>query len=97
MIKPIITSLLFALSVPAFAIDDHDEAKHLLDTGNILPLKTILQKARKIQTGRIIEVELETKHDKKIYEIELLTSDGKVLELKFNAQTGEHLSTENED
>lgn len=81
----------------AYADDDHDQAKRLMDAGDILPLKVILQKARKTHQGKVLEVELEKKKGIKIYEIELLTSDGQVIELKFNAHTGEHLSTEIED
>ena len=97
MIKLIFCSLLIVFSVTTFASDDHDEAKHLLETGEILALEAILEKVRLVQSGTIIEVELEKDHGKIIYEIELLISDGKVLELKFDAKTGEHLSTEIED
>jgi len=97
IINLIAISLLTAVSSIADADDDHDKAKRLMDEGNILPLKIILQKAREIHHGKIIEVELENKKDKKIYEVELLTPEGSVIELKFNARTGEHLSTEKED
>lgn len=90
-------SILSAVSTMSFADEDHDRAKRLVDTGDILPLEIILQKAQKIQTGKILEVDLENKKGNKIYEIELLTSDGSIIELKFNARTGEHLSTEKED
>ena len=84
-------------SANLFADDDHDEAKHLVESGDILALEIILKKARKIQSGKVLEVELETKKGRKIYEIELLSSDGRVFELKFDAKTGKHLSTEKED
>lgn len=87
--------MLFSASL--FADDDHDEAKHLVESGDILALELILQKAREIQSGKVLEVELETKKGKKIYEIELLSSDGRVFELKFDAKTGKHLSTEKEN
>lgn len=97
MIKIITACLLINLSALAFASDDHDKAKRLFDTGDILALQVVLEKARNIQAGKIIEVELESSHGKYIYEIELLTPEGKVLELKFDAKTGKHLSTEDED
>lgn len=96
--KFIITSLLIILSIPLFADDDdHDEAKRLVESGEILALEVVLKKARKIQAGKVLEVELETKKDKKIYEIELLSPDGIVFELKFDARTGKHISTEKEN
>ena len=90
-------SLLVVLSVPLYADDDHDEAKRLLESGDILALEVILKKAREIQPGKVLEVELERKKDKHIYEIELLNSEGSVFELKFDAKTGKHLSTEKEN
>ena len=90
-------SLLACASVSAYADDDHEKAKRLLESGDILALETILQKVRTIQPGKVLEVELETEKDQNVYEIELLTSDGKILELLFDARTGEHISTKNED
>ncbi len=83
--------------MPLYADDDNDEAKRLVESGEILELEVVLQKAREIQTGKILEVELEKKAGKIIYEIELLTPNGTVFELKFDAKTGKHLSTEKED
>lgn len=90
-------SLLACASISAYADDDHEKAKRLLESGDILALETVLQNARAIQPGKILEVELETEKGQKIYEIELLTSDGQILELLFDARTGEHISTKEED
>ena len=88
-------TLLFCFSILAQADYgyDHDRAKLLLETGEILPLQVILEKSRKIQEGRILEVELENKGALLLYEIELLLSNGQVVELLFDAKTGKHLST----
>ena len=88
---------LTGVCIPAFADNDHEEARRLLESGDILSLESVLQKARAIQPGKILEVELETEKNQKVYEIELLTSDGRLLELLFDARTGKHLSTEVED
>lgn len=77
--------------------NDHIRAKELLDGGNILSLEIILQKARDQYPGKILEIELEKKNNQLVYEIELLTTNGKVLELLFNAKTGHLISTEEED
>ena len=89
--------VLFSAALTGYADDDHDRAKKLLDAGDILPLESILIKARERQPGKILEIELETEDNKLVYEIELLTPDGKVLELLFDARTGQHISTEEED
>ena len=98
-IKLIITGLLIIFSIPLFADADvdHDEAKRLVESGEILALEVVLKKAREIQAGKVLEVELESKKNKYIYEIELLNADGTVFELKFDARTGKHLSTEKEN
>ena len=97
MIKIILILSLITCSRFAAASDDHDRAKRLLDSGDILPLETILKKVRAIQPGKILEVEFETEHGQKIYEIEILEADGEVVELKIDATTGKHLSTEIEN
>lgn len=76
---------------------DHDRAKNLLDRGNILPLQSILDKAYKLYPGKILEVELETEDHMLVYELELLLDNGHVVELLFDATTGQHISTEKED
>jgi hypothetical protein len=45
----------------AQADDDHIEAKHLLDAGEILPLESILKNVRDKFPGKILEVKLERK------------------------------------
>jgi len=96
MTKYILTFALIVCSSMTIASDDHDQAKQLLDSGDILPLETILKKVRSIQPGKILDLELEREDGQIIYEIELLTTSGSVLELKINAQSGELLSTEEE-
>lgn len=97
ILKLILFGLFITFSISLYADDDHEEAKRLVESGEILALEDVLKSARKIQPGKVLEVELETKKGKKIYEIELLNSDGIVFELKFDAKTGKHLSTEKED
>jgi len=96
MIKHILSIVLIICSSAATADDDHDQAKQLLDSGDILPLEIILKKVRSIQPGKILDLELEKEDGQIIYEIELLTTSGSVFELKINAKTAELISTEKE-
>ena len=96
-LKYITTSLLLIISFSIYADIDHDDAKKLVESGEILSLEKILVEARKIQSGKVLEVELEKKDGLTIYEVELLNSQGIIFELKFDAETGKHLSTEKED
>lgn len=81
----------------AHADSDYLDARRLVEAGDILPLATILQKAREIRQGKVLEVELETKNNLIIYEIELLTGDGIVLELLLNARTGHLIQIKEDD
>ena len=77
--------------------DGHREAQRLLESGAILPLETVLEKARSTQPGRILEVELEREGSRFIYEIELLDEAGVVWELELDAVSGELVKKEKED
>jgi len=68
---------------------DQDEALRLRQKGLILPLEQLLQQALDRYPGaKLLEAELEEKHDVYIYEVELLTTDGVVRELDLEAATG---------
>ncbi|MCY0111620.1 MULTISPECIES: PepSY domain-containing protein [Pseudomonas] len=69
---------------------DQDEALSLRQQGVILPLEQVLQQAMDRYPGsKLLEVELEEKHDVYIYEVELLTAEGVARELHLKADTGE--------
>ena len=71
---------------------DQDEALNLRREGVILPLEKVLQQAMDRYPGaKLLEVELEEKHDVYIYEVELLTTEGVVRELDLDATTGQLL------
>lgn len=75
-------------SQPLLAKTDYDTARKLRKAGDILPLESILHKLAKTHPGKVLEVELETKHGKILYEIELLDQHGKVWQLKVDPRTG---------
>jgi uncharacterized membrane protein YkoI len=71
---------------------DQDEALRLRQQGVILPLEQLLRLALDRYPGaKLLEAELEEKHDVYIYEVELLTTDGVVRELDIDASTGQLL------
>lgn len=81
-----------ALAPPAYASkkrDNQAEARALLQQGEILPLGRILQIVQERVPGDIIEVELDLsdKHGWE-YEVKVLASNGRVLEVDVNARTG---------
>lgn len=96
----IISRILAALIVfgPAAAIadghrhgHDHDRARRAVEEGRILPLKDIIARAETAYPGQLIEAELEEERGVMVYEIKLLTTDGRVMKLHYDARTGELL------
>ena len=73
---------------PGRADDDHDRARRAQEAGEILPLRTILQRIEREHPGQIMEVELEDKDNRWLYEIKLLRSDGALVKLKLDARDG---------
>jgi hypothetical protein len=89
---------LSAVGLPSrVAADDADDGAR--PPRDVVPLSTILASARRIVTGKMIEVELELDLDvdsptgagRWIYEIEFLTPDGRIVELEYDARTGQLL------
>lgn len=62
---------------------------------NLLPLAHILQIAKRAVPGEIIEIDLDEDEDGSAhYELEILTSEGRAVELKINARSGMILEIE---
>ena len=76
---------------------DHDEALTAVETRQALPLTRIFQIARTAVPGEIVEVELDREHGRLIYEVEVLTSSGRVRKVEIDARTGDVLEVEDED
>lgn len=93
----LIAALLAALPGQAAADDDHERARQLLESGEILPLETIIEQAKSVHGGTVIEAELERERDRIVYEIEVLDDEGVVHEMLLDAATGELIGIERED
>ncbi|MBR9970971.1 PepSY domain-containing protein [Magnetospirillum sp. J10] len=76
---------------------DHDRARRAVEDGRILPLREILTRAETAYPGQLIEAELEDDHGKLIYEIKLLTKDGRLMKLIYDAASGEVLKVRQRD
>ena len=93
-------ALLFILALaaaPAFADrDDHDRARHALEAGEILPLSEILAAATAVRPGRVIEIDLERDDGRWVYELELVSPQGRLYEMEIDAASGTVLEVEHE-
>ncbi|VAX13171.1 hypothetical protein MNBD_GAMMA24-1931 [hydrothermal vent metagenome] len=92
----IFSSTLILAPKLALADNDHDLALELKQAGDILPLEKILDKAQQLHPGHVLEVELEKKKLRYIYEIETVDTKGNVWEMRFDARTAKLLNTNQE-
>lgn len=76
---------------------ERERVRELREAGAILPLETILERARAHRTGRILEAELERHRQGYVYEIEMLDAQGRVWELTLDAGSGVLLEDHRED
>jgi len=76
---------------------DHEQARQAMQADEIQPLAEILQKVSSEVHGRILEVELERKRNRWIYEFKTIEENGMVRETKVDAKTGEVLHSEYDD
>jgi len=89
------TALLFVFFTGSkvWADGDHDLARELVKSGEIIPMEQLLKKIRGQQSShlRLLEAELERKQGRLVYELDLVDDHGVVRELLFDAKTGEAL------
>jgi uncharacterized membrane protein YkoI len=89
---------LLTCALPARAgLDDYQRAREALERGEVLPLGEILAIVERQIDARVIEVEFEQEDGEYIYEFELITPDGRLLEARADAVSGAILSVEEDD
>lgn len=74
------------------AADDHERARQALEAGEVLPLRTILERVEREYPGQVVDVELEREHgngaERWIYELKILRAGGALVKLKVDARDG---------
>lgn len=76
---------------------DFELARDAVERGEILPLAEVLSRLQTSHPGRVIEVELEYSETILVYEVELVTGDGRLIEVDMNAATGEIVGMDEDD
>jgi uncharacterized membrane protein YkoI len=71
--------------------DDHERARRALEAGEVVPLDQILQEVQTHYEGTVVEVELSEEEGRWVYEVELVASDGRLLQLRIDAKSKELL------
>jgi uncharacterized membrane protein YkoI len=71
---------------------DHDRARQAMEAGEVLPLRSILERVEREYPGQVVDVELEREHEngleRWVYKIKLLRSGGALIKLKVDARDG---------
>ena len=67
---------------------DHERARQAVEAGDVLPLRTILDRVEREYPGQVMEVELDRDHGVWVYEIKLLRKGGALMKLKIHAGDG---------
>ena len=102
MLAVLITGGVLALSGPVFADEKggkgKDETKEKVEMAGAAKVtidQAIKTASEKVQ-GKVIEAELEKKHDKTVWEVEVVTSENKVMEVHVDADSGAVIDVEEE-
>ena len=85
--------LLFALNTNVWADDREGKITDLVKDATVTIDQAIKTASEKVP-GTVVEAELEKKHGKTIWEVEVLGADGNVTEVHIDAGTGAVIDTE---
>lgn len=86
--------VLAAFVVSPASADPLDDLFYPADSNGLLPIERIVDQARASVPGTIFEVELEHEHGRLVYEVLVLTSENKKIEIEYDARTGAEISRE---
>jgi len=78
-----------ALGPMARADDDHEQAHRAVQAGEVMPLRSVLERLEREHPGHVLDVELDREHGRWIYEIKLLQPGGQRVKLKLDARSAE--------
>ena len=76
---------------------DVELARDLVERGEILPLAQVLARLQEQHPGKVIEVELEYSNGILVYEVDLVTTDGSLIEVDMNAANGTIVDVDEEE
>ena len=96
----VLAGSVLALSAPAWSddngkkeMDETREAVELSKTAKVTVEQAIKTATEKV-AGKVIEAELEKKHGKAVWEVEIVGEDGKVTEVHVDADSGAVVAAE---
>lgn len=81
---------------PIQANGDHGDKAKLVSDASV-SIQQAIETATAKAPGKVIEAELEAEHDTTVWEVEIVNSENKVLEVHIDAKTGKVIDVEEED
>lgn len=96
MVRLLLVALLM-LPAAVRADDDSDRAYRALQRGEVRPLAEILATVGPTLDGEIVGVEFDREDGRWVYEFEVITPRGRLLEVYVDAATGAISKTEDDD
>lgn len=84
-------AVMLFVAAPGYGDDDHMRARAARQAGEIRPLTDIIAAVKRDNPGEIVEVELEHAHGQWIYEVKILTPQGELRRLDYDARSAEPL------
>ncbi|CAJ0874185.1 hypothetical protein AMST5_02577 [freshwater sediment metagenome] len=61
-------------------------------SGDMLPLETVIAQVRESVGGNVVGIELERERGRWVYEVKVVGSDGRITEMEVDAHTGSVIS-----
>jgi uncharacterized membrane protein YkoI len=89
--------MLVIMSGASAGDDDHEAARRALEQGRALPLPEIIAKVAQQVPGKVIDVELEDEDGTPVYDLKVLSPQGRLQEIEVEAATGKILKIEDDD
>ncbi|MEO8666870.1 MAG: PepSY domain-containing protein [Bauldia sp.] len=68
--------------------EKHDQARNLLEHGEIRPLEEILASLAVTRPGEVVAIDLENEDGRWVYEVKVVTASGSRIEVNIDAATG---------
>lgn len=76
---------------------DHELARQALEHGQVLPLRSVLEKVERDHQGQVLKIEFERDDGRFVYKIRMLQKDGRMLGLLVDAVDGQVLGIKRRD
>ncbi len=92
-----VSGVLLATSTIALADLSYTEVRKLQETGQVLPEVRILEIVKQTRPGEVTGLELERKHGRLVYEVEVRDAQWQEWDLVLDAVSGEVLKEKRDD